>query len=162
METRNVKISLETATRWYNGTDNELKQLAIQTYPELEKTKLPKNWYDLRKITGYYTNDSSIIEKVENVYTTDENKNVFATENQAISHGRAAAQLSQLMAVYNDGWTADWSDDSQVKSCIKCFDGELSVDNEYSYKYFLTFKTPELTEEFLENFKELINTYYNF
>lgn len=83
-------------------------------------------------------------------------------ETREIKISLETAQLSQLMAVYNDGWTADWSDNSQVKSCIKCFDGELSVDNEYSYKYFLTFKTPELTEEFLENFKQLINTYYKF
>jgi hypothetical protein len=25
METREIKISLETATRWHNGTDQELK-----------------------------------------------------------------------------------------------------------------------------------------
>lgn len=37
METRPIQISKETATRWYNGEDNELKQLAIQTYPELDE-----------------------------------------------------------------------------------------------------------------------------
>lgn len=37
METRPIQISQETATRWYNGEDNELKQLAIQTYPELDE-----------------------------------------------------------------------------------------------------------------------------
>lgn len=36
-ETRPIKISKETATHWYNGEDNELKQLAIQTYPELDE-----------------------------------------------------------------------------------------------------------------------------
>jgi hypothetical protein len=37
METREIKISRETAERWYNGCDNELKELALQTYPELKE-----------------------------------------------------------------------------------------------------------------------------
>jgi hypothetical protein len=53
METRNVKISLEMATRWYNGTDKELKELAIQTYPEIAKKELPKTWEDLGQGTGW-------------------------------------------------------------------------------------------------------------
>ena len=50
---REIKISLDTATRWYNGTDEELKGLAIQTYPELAKKELPKSWEELGEIKGY-------------------------------------------------------------------------------------------------------------
>ncbi len=37
METREIKITRETAERWYNGNDKELKELALQTYPELKE-----------------------------------------------------------------------------------------------------------------------------
>ena len=37
METREIKITRETAERWYNGCDKELKELALQTYPELKE-----------------------------------------------------------------------------------------------------------------------------
>lgn len=37
MEKRNIELTIETAERWYNGTDKELQQLAVQTFPELEK-----------------------------------------------------------------------------------------------------------------------------
>jgi hypothetical protein len=139
METREIKISLETATRWHNGTDKELKELAVQTYPELGKKQLPKSWEELEK-----------------------NRNIFATENQAKSHAIAAAQLSQLMAVYNDGWVADWSDDNQKKSTIVYANTKLVVANSKIFKEFLAFKTPELAEEFLENFRNDIETYFNF
>ena len=108
METRNVKISLETATRWHNGTDKELKELALQTYPELAKKELPKSWDDLKRIKGFVIENNCYIGS-SNTMSSITNRNVFATENQAKS-ALAMAKLSQLMAVYNDGWVADWDD----------------------------------------------------
>jgi hypothetical protein len=161
METRNVKISLETATRWHNGNDEELKQLAIHTYPELKNPKLPNSWYDLKNISGFYTDKYSATLKSEGIYTTDENRNVFATENQAKS-ALAMAKLSQVMAVYNDGWVADWSDLRQDKYCICIKDKKIQVLLYFGIKHFLAFKTKELAKEFLEIFREDIETYYNF
>jgi hypothetical protein len=45
METREIKISRETAERWYNGNDKELKELALQTYPELKPKYEVGKWY---------------------------------------------------------------------------------------------------------------------
>lgn len=39
---RNLELSQETAKRWYEGTDEELKALALQTYPELAKKNFLK------------------------------------------------------------------------------------------------------------------------
>jgi hypothetical protein len=156
---REIKISLQTATRWFNGTDNELKQLAIQTYPELVKKQLPKSWEGLGKISGYYINGNcEIIDYSDKVLDT--NKNTFATENQAKS-ALVMAKLSQLIAVYNDGWVADWSDGNQNKYCIIC-DKSVRIGVYTNLKKFLTFKTRELAKEFLENFIEDIETYFNF
>jgi hypothetical protein len=45
METREIKITRETAERWYNGNDVELKELALQTYPELKTKYEVGKWY---------------------------------------------------------------------------------------------------------------------
>ena len=45
METREIKITRETAERWYNGCDKELKELALQTYPELKPKYESGKWY---------------------------------------------------------------------------------------------------------------------
>ena len=45
MEERNIKISLNTAKEWFNGSDETLKKLALQEYKEGElKDNLPKTW----------------------------------------------------------------------------------------------------------------------
>jgi hypothetical protein len=161
METRNVKISLETAQRWYNGTDDELKELALQTYPEIAKKTLPKSWEELEVIKGCYVSSfSKILDPIDNSVLSL-NYKVFKTENQAKST-LAMAKLSQLMAVYNDGWVPDWKNTKQKKYIIYMLNDNIAVDWVYSQKYFLSFKTENLREEFLENFKEDIETYFNF
>ena len=161
METRNVKISLETATRWYNGTDKELKELALQTYPELAKKELPKSWEDLKVIKGCYVSSfSKILDPIDNSVLSL-NYKVFKTENQAKS-ALAMAKLSQLMAVYNDGWVANWDDEDERKFCIVFVSGSIVIEWICLTKHFLAFKTEELAKEFLTNFKEDIETYFNF
>ena len=161
METRNIKINLETATRWFKGTDNELKELALQTYPELAKKELPKSWDELGVISGYCIELNSEIGEYEaEPPHINEDQNIFATENQAKS-ALAMAKLSQLMAVYNDGWVADWSDGNQDKFCI-IYDKSVKLAIYSDIKRFLAFKTEELAKEFLTYFNEDIETYFNF
>jgi hypothetical protein len=161
METRNVKISLETAQRWYNGTDNELKELALQTYPELAKKELPKSFSEIGVVHGWFFNENEVLEETNKCQDKGGFRYCFATENQAKS-SLAMAKLSQLMAVYNNGWQADWNDEDESKFCIVFYDGAIRVDSLCSTKRFLAFKTKEIAEEFLENFREDIETYFNF
>jgi len=102
METRNVKISIENAIRWFNGTNSELKELAVQTYPELTKKELPKRWEELEKINGYYVNsDSRIFGTYINRPAIKENRIVFATDEQAEA-SIATAMYSQLLQAYKE------------------------------------------------------------
>ena len=158
METRNLKISKETAIRWYNGSDEELKQLALQTFPELGEKELPKSWEGLVKISGYYTNIESEIRACCNYSTSDKRqKNIFATKEQAEA-SIALAQLSQLMKVYNGGWVADWKNNDEYKYCVYFFKNEITTDCSYSLNSFLAFKDEKTRDLFLENFRELILT----
>jgi hypothetical protein len=156
METRNIKISLETAERWFNGTDKELQELAGQTYPELSKKQLPKSWEEIGEISGYYvTNSLDIIGENKYHTTYKDNKNIFATKEQAEA-SIALAQLSQLREVYRNNWVPDWTDNDEPKHCIEFYKNKI---NRYEYSttaQFLSFRDAETRDLFLENFKDLI------
>jgi len=156
MKTRNVKISLETAQRWYNGTDNELKELAAQTYPEVAKKELPKSWEELGSIEGYYVSNLSNICDIKINKTKNIDKNTFATKEQAEA-SIAMAQLSQLIKVYNDGWEPDWSIDN-TKSVIEIINNEMQVGTCIKRVAFLAFKDISTAQLFRQNFRELIET----
>ena len=153
---REIKISLETATRWYNGTDTELRDLAVQTYPELLKKELPKSWEELKEINGYFVDIDSDIYDIKCNLNDSSVKNIFATKEQAEA-SIALAQLSQLMAVYNDGWVANWKAWKTKYSII--FDEDVIVICEcFNHQRFLTLKDKETAKEFLKNFRSLILT----
>lgn len=153
---REIKLSLEMATKWYNGQDTELKALALQTYPELEFKQLPKTWEELGNIDGYYVKGMSSTIGKYHARTESFDRNVFVTKEQAEA-SIAMAQLSQLMAVYNDGWVADWNDGSS-KTCICKFGNDFTLETRSYFSPFLNFKDRKTAELFLENFKDLIQT----
>ncbi len=102
METRKIKLTKTTAERWLNGNNEELKQLALSTFPELGKKVLPKNWEELEKVSGYYACSFSSINKLNNnLIKDDENKNTFATQQQAEA-SISTAMYSQLLNAYKD------------------------------------------------------------
>ncbi len=115
---------------------------------------LPKAWKGLKEINGYCTTSLSKITRVIGLSVINDNRNVFATEEQAQA-SIALAQLSQLMHVYNDGWIPDWND-GEYKSIIELYEDRLVIETKASWISFLAFKNEQLAELFLENFKDLI------
>ena len=157
METRNLKISKETANRWYNGSDTELKQLALQTFPELKEKELPKSWEELGEIEGYFVTSCSKVLPMWSFHRDEDDKNVFVTKEQAEA-SIALAQLSQLMKVYNDGWEADWNNGEKEKYSIMFYSDKIDVTTLTSLGSFLAFKDAKTRDLFLENFRDLILT----
>ena len=152
---KQVNLSLETAKQMYFSENQALKAFALENYSkeELEKKGLPKTWEELEEVKGYYTsNISKISEYGGDVNFT--NRNTFKTEEQAKA-AIAMAQLSQLMHVYNDGWISDWSD-SNSKYTIEIFRECVYSSSYCETRKFLAFKTSEIRDEFLKNFKSLI------
>ena len=151
---REIKISIETAQRWANGTDKELKALALQIYPELAKKELPKSWEELKEIEGYYINTNSGIDNSPCTAIL-ENRNVFATKEQAEA-SIALAQLSQLREVYRQGWKPDYNNKNQNKHSIDFTNDKISKETYASYSAFLSFQDSKTRDLFLENFRDLI------
>ena len=107
MESRNVKVSLETAKRWY-GQGGEFKEMALSAFKEAELNPIRNEWedriiaYGTRFVFGWYLGCDSVFTE-----TNEENigRATFKTEKQAKS-ALAYAQLTQLMALpeYNGDW----------------------------------------------------------
>ena len=164
MEERNVKISLVKAREWYNK-GGELKELALSAFSE-EETKasmLPNTWeefckmYPVKLDEWYIDSNSNLKTHICGTRFCKEYKNVLPSQQAAEQH-LAYMQLHQLRDCYRQGWVPDWSDGHKNKSCIIFSEGNYHIDNYCLYIRFLSFQSIELTEKFLNNFKDLIET----
>jgi hypothetical protein len=120
------------------------------------KNELPKSWQDLENLKGFYVGiNSDVVVTRDNVIKTKTNHFIFATKEQAEA-SIALAQLSQLREVYRDGWKPNWTTEDK-KFCIETFgNNQLEIDNWHRKNYFLSFQSYEIAQEFLNNFRELI------
>ena len=123
-----------------------------------KEKELPTKWEDFVIVKGYYLNSDCFV-----IGLGDEpnnyNKNIFPTKEEAEAC-LALSQLCQLRDAYNGKPLADWCDwaDDNTKYCIEICDNRISKDYYSTYKKVLAFKTEELRDKFVENFRELIET----
>lgn len=132
--------------------DKEMSTFEHIVFKPIQK-QLPKSWEELDEIKGWYVDTGSGIEDKQ-VGTYRHNRNVFVTEEQAEA-AVALAQLTQLREVYRQGWKPDWKDGS-AKDVIEKYSGEIVGDSYFNRSFFLAFQSEEVRDQFLKNFKELI------
>ena len=82
---------------------------------------------------------------------------IFPTKEEAEAC-LALAQLCQLRDRYNEGWKPHWEDYNETKYCIEFCQGRIETIDRVNCHKILTFKTEDLRDKFLENFKDLIET----
>lgn len=158
METKELKIQVP------EGYVIDREKSTFEKIVLKKVEELPKSWEDLKFVNGFFICDLSKINKVRlNSLAIDSNKNVFPTKEEAQACV-ALAQLCQLRDRYNDGWKPDWENRAQNKFIIYIhpdneilFD-KISANTHAISRHLLTFKTEELRNEFLENFRDLIET----
>lgn len=126
-------------------------------FKKVEK-ELPKCWEELGEIKGWYVDSFSDILPCDKCNSNeDTDKNMFPTVEEAEAC-LALSQLCQLRDRYNDGWKPDWTDDNQFKWNIHVFKDDIYTMANLFVKKVLVFKTQELRDKFLENFRDLIET----
>lgn len=152
METKEMKIQ---APEGYE-IDKEKSTFEKIVFKKTEN-ELPKSWEELHMIKGWFVENGSGIYEFENCFTISKNRNLFPTKEEAEAC-LALAQLCQLRDRYNDGWKPDWKDDNQFKWCIDFFQDVVRKTAVLFVRRTLTFKTEELRDKFLENFRDLIET----
>lgn len=126
------------------------------------KPKLPKTWEEFCKqnrITKneVYINNSCIILPLggENPRCTEGDRNILPNKKAAEQH-LALMQLHQLRDCYRQGWIPDWGSYRAIKYCIEFTNNKYIIFKYYVSSNFLSFPTRELAEEFLTNFRDLI------
>lgn len=165
------KISDEDFAKILDEMENKELKIEVPQGYEIDKEKstfenivfkkvddLPKSWENLETINGFYVNSASDIVKVKGeAYAVEDNKNVFPTKEEAEAC-IALAQLCQLRDRYNGGWKPDWDNDEEPKYAIKISNNKTTKCVLTVTSSVLSFKSFNLRDEFLENFRDLIET----
>lgn len=139
----------------------ELIQTSETTFEIKEKKrKLPKTWKEfcdthcIKEGEAYIDNwgDIYAIESTDVGKLRDSNLLPTISDAEGIL---ALMQLIQLRDCYNDGWRADW-DNNSGKYVITRVNNEIVKEFYYRSHAILSFKSRDLQEEFYSNFKDLI------
>jgi hypothetical protein len=165
---KQITLTLEQARAMYgNNTELDLLLEANFTVEELSEPELPKTWDEVRirregAISGYFLSEhGNVVDSTG--YNTEYDFNNFLTKQHANS-ALAMAQLSQILDVYNNGWQASWESSiistSNAKYCIARYCNHIKMTTYYTRHAFLSFKTPEIRDEFYKNFKNLVHQYF--
>ena len=123
-------------------------------FKEIKKA-LPKTWEELSSIKGCWVGDTSEVGYAD-CFTKKGSRNTFATKELAEA-SIAMAQLSQLREVYRQGWEPNW-EDGNGKYLIVLKKNKFDIDFYYTWNQFLSFQSAEIRDEFLNNFRDLIET----
>lgn len=136
----------------------------VVTFKQKEP-QLPKTWEEFcenypTKVGECYITTTSDILQASSIYG---NIRVALRDRDLLpDHSTAEAvlalcQLIQLRECYNQGWQPNWSDLKEAKYIIMFVDNKIDKDIAASCVYSpLYFKTKELRDQFLENFRDLI------
>ena len=124
--------------------------------------QLPKTWeefcetHPIQEEEAYINNVSmlDLINHGNRDARTD--RNILPSEKYAKAI-LALCQLIQLRDCYNDGWEADWTDNSDYdKWCIEQFESQMEKASHSVAAHVLAFKSEVLRDMFFENFRDLI------
>ena len=131
------------------------------------KPQLPKTWEEFcynndRKLNEAFIDNSSEIRLITERHERKSscNQNILPNKQAAEQH-LALMQLHQLRDCYRQGWTPDWKDDTTKYVLKNCYHPatkyiEPTIINAVYRHNFLAFPTFKLAEEFLNNFRDLI------
>jgi hypothetical protein len=133
METRTINLSLNKAKEWYKK-GGELREIALQAFSEMELNPLPRSWEEFCK---------------------QGNPIASWRYDIPIKH-EALFKLEQLRDCWRQGWKPNWNDEKEYKYCISNYQGKFKISILCETRYFLSFPTYEMAEEFLKCFRDLI------
>ena len=144
VKTIEIKVPDGKKAVWKNGTI---------VFEDI-KSQLPKTWEEfceMRDSNSQYIEIGELPDGMKR--NPHENKNILSS----IEAHLALMQLHQLRDCYRQGWVPDWNNENENKYSI--ISGEVKkyiIQNVLLAPCFLAFQSEEIAEEFLNNFKDLI------
>ena len=135
---------------------------AVVTFKKKER-QLPKSWEEFCEMYPIkdgecYFDDISVINLAVEGYERRKNSDLNVLPNRATAEAvLALCQLIQLRDCYNGDWVPDWTDWNENKFVIIFHKNNIAVKSASLVAFSpLYFKTEELRNEFLRNFRPLI------
>ncbi len=132
-------------------------------YLKETRNELPKTWEEFCEMYPSKEGEALIDEDgFISIYTSEApdrneqyDRNVLSNQTQAYAF-RALMQLVRLRDCYRQGWLQSKNDD--IKHCIAYNVNEDRIVGSYSNKLnaVLCFQSAEIRDQFMENFKDLI------
>ena len=137
-----------------------LTAIVSALFKEYEKQNaLPKTWKEFceknRAKDEYYISNCSYIICVEGSRNPNTDKNLCISKQEAEAH-LALMQLRQLRKAYVRNWEPDWISDIEPKYCVDLQANDFSIQCWHHINNPLSFPTEKLAEQFLTNFKDLL------
>ncbi len=153
------ELKIEVPQGMVIDTENSsLKEGIIKFKPA--KKQLPRTWEEFCETHTLTEKDCTIstgcriYNCIDRERAPEQDKNIGTIETcKAVL---ALMQLIQLRDCYNDGWNPDWSNIQENKYVIFRDGDNISKDKLTSFQFVLNFKTVELRDTFLNNFRDLI------
>lgn len=106
METRNIKVTIEEAYKWFNSTDKTLKTLALSAYTEKElmfyrlksnaetiHLDVPKNKVNKIKILSQLSLMASFY---NNIIKAENNTRYFIGKNEGVNHSLSSVLFDNI------------------------------------------------------------------
>ena len=122
-----------------------------------DKKYLPKTWEEcIAKIR-----DLECIDRNSCIDTATFSDDVASNHinDIPIGLGKPMLALCQLLVcreVYRQGWKPNWKDDNEIKYCIERVENCITKETYTLTAKVLSFQSAEIRDEFLENFRDLI------
>lgn len=124
--------------------------------------KLPKTWEEFCRMNPFNNAEHFIRSNSEiGTFALGRERDVEADKNSLPNRRLAEAmlalcQLIQLMNCYNGDWKPDWADSESWKYNIESGCDKIICSMSKTDSCVLAFQTMDLRDQFLENFRELI------
>ena len=142
-----------------------LTAIVSALFKEYEKqNQLPKTWeefcnkYPITLGKEAFINTASRVMVYENyriARLVNDDRNLCISKQEAEAF-IALMQLRQLRKAYVKDWEPDWMDDISIKHCIVVNSNIFSIHGWYKHSHVLSFPNYGLAEQFLNNFKDLL------
>ena len=153
------ELKIEVPEGMVIDTENSNLTNGIIKFKSAEK-QLPRTWEEFCETHTLTEKDCTISSGCRIYYCIDrkrapeQDKNIGTRKTcEAVL---ALMQLIQLRDCYNDGWYPDWCNNREYKYVIFRDGDNISKDRLTSFQLVLNFKTAELRDTFLNNFRDLI------
>ena len=152
METRQIELSLDTAKRLYEQ-GGEYRDIALTAFKEHELIGdgLPKTWDEYCAKHGENSDMTKV--SLDYAYATIHNY-IFSDYKQAQAY-IAMIKLHLLRDEYRQGWKPNYNIRQDKYTIIYGYNWGITVVVNHTSR-FLSFQSREIAEEFLTNFRELI------